>query len=166
MEHFWVEARRRRDVGVVPKSGHVAADPEFLTTRQVAQELSVSKTVVVSLVRNGALPARRVSNGCLMFERGILERWIQGQDAETRRWVLDHEGCHGDWREWPIGRADDDRLTRALVRQNELTASRRPRALIGRSRRRWYERVATVTENASGTRRDGPLCGALQDHET
>lgn len=78
---------------------------EFLTTRQVAEELAVSRTVVASLAREGTLPARRMSNGRLVFERGIFERWIQDQYAETRRWVLehDHDGYHGDWSDWPIG---------------------------------------------------------------
>jgi excisionase family DNA binding protein len=74
---------------------------EFLTTQQVAVELSVSRTVVVALARQGTLPARRLNNGRLMFERGMLERWIQKQYAETRRWVLehDHDGYHGDWKD-------------------------------------------------------------------
>ena len=86
----------------------MAGDLEYLTTRQVAEERSVSRTVVVSLARQGTLPARRLTNGKLMFERVMFERWIRDQYAETRRWVLDHdhEGYHGDWRDWPIGRDD------------------------------------------------------------
>jgi excisionase family DNA binding protein len=83
----------------------VTEDLQFLTTRQVAEELSVSRTVVVSLAREGKLPARRF-NGRLIFERRMFERWIQAQYAKTRRWVLehDHDGFHGDWKDWPIGR--------------------------------------------------------------
>jgi excisionase family DNA binding protein len=69
----------------------VTGNLEFLTTRQLAEELSVSRTVVASLARQGTLPARRLSNGRLMFERGMFERWIQHQYADTRRWVLEHD---------------------------------------------------------------------------
>jgi excisionase family DNA binding protein len=83
--------------------------PEFLTVSEVAEELGVSRTVVTQLTSQGSLPAQRVSNGRLRFERGLFERWIRDQYAETRRWVLAnrHDGYHGDWKDWPIGRPDD-----------------------------------------------------------
>jgi excisionase family DNA binding protein len=86
-------------------------DAEYLTTIQVAEELAVSKTVVVAMVRSGTLPAQRGPGHRLRFERAILERWIQDQYAETRRWILESPNpgfSHADWREWPIGRFDND----------------------------------------------------------
>ena len=82
------------------------SDVEFLSVRQVAAELSVSRTVVEALARGGTLPALRSSHGRLAFERTMFERWIRDQYAETRRWILENPnpGFHGDWRDWPIGR--------------------------------------------------------------
>lgn len=85
------------------------SDVEFLSVRQVAAELAVSRTVVEALARGGMLPALRSPRGRLTFERTMLERWIRDQYAETRRWILENPnaGFHGDWRDWPTGRADD-----------------------------------------------------------
>jgi excisionase family DNA binding protein len=83
------------------------SDVEFLTVRQVAEELAVSRTVVEALARDGTLPALHSPHGRLRFERMMLERWIRDQYAETRRWILENPnpGFHGDWRDWPIGPA-------------------------------------------------------------
>jgi excisionase family DNA binding protein len=85
-------------------------NPEYLSVRELAEELGVSRPAVTALVRNGTLPALRSSNGGLRFERSLFEHWIRDQYAETRRWILENpnEGFHGDWRDWPIGRIDDD----------------------------------------------------------
>ena len=41
----------------------------------------------------------------------MFERWIRDQYASTRLWILENRGSdfHGDWKDWPIGRVDDDR---------------------------------------------------------
>ena len=67
---------------------------------------------VARLVRSGSLPAHRTGSGQFRVERGLFDRWIREQYAETRRWILEHPKpgfIHGDWRDWPIGRVDDGR---------------------------------------------------------
>jgi hypothetical protein len=83
---------------------------EYLTVTDAAAELAVSEWVVLNLIRKQGLPARRLANRHLQIERGMFERWIQDKYAETRQWQLENpnDGFHGDWRDWPIGRRDDD----------------------------------------------------------
>jgi hypothetical protein len=84
--------------------------PEFLTVRDVVDELAASEWVVLKLIRTGELPAQRLSARQVLVERGMLERWVEDQYARTRRWILENpnSGFHGDWKDWPIGRVDGD----------------------------------------------------------
>jgi prophage regulatory protein len=98
---------------------------EYLTIADVAAELNVNVSQVRTLLRIGSLPATRNRRGHWLIERQMLERWVQDRYAETRRWVLehDHDGYHGEWRDWPIGRVDDRSTTHHMMRTTPKPAS-------------------------------------------
>jgi hypothetical protein len=77
------------------------SEVQLLSVRQVAAELTVSRTVVETLLRCDTLPAQRSPHGRLRFERRMFERWIRDQYTETRRWILENPnpGFHGDWKD-------------------------------------------------------------------
>ncbi len=54
-----------------------SAQPEFLTTREVAALLRVKERKVYDLAAAGEIPCRRVT-GKLLFPRGEIESWIAG----------------------------------------------------------------------------------------
>lgn len=54
-----------------------ASQPEFLTTREVAELLRVKERKVYDMAAEGEIPHRRVT-GKLLFPRAALEAWIRG----------------------------------------------------------------------------------------
>jgi excisionase family DNA binding protein len=67
------------------------AAPRFLRVPDVAEVLNISVNQTYQLVRRGELPAIRVGGrGQWRVERSALERYIQEQYEDTRRYVEEH----------------------------------------------------------------------------
>jgi excisionase family DNA binding protein len=54
----------------------------LLTTRQVAELLSVSPETVLRRVRAGQLPAFRIATNALRFDEDELQRWLEQRRSE------------------------------------------------------------------------------------
>lgn len=59
---------------------------KLLTTRQVAERLSVSSATVLRRWRAGELPGYRLATNCLRFDAGEVEAWLEARrhDGRTR----------------------------------------------------------------------------------
>ncbi len=56
-----------------------------LSIREVAAELGISRTTAWELVKEGQLPAVRITPRCLRVAREDLERFIQSHREEAHR---------------------------------------------------------------------------------
>lgn len=63
--------------------GTLAPKSEYLTVKQLGEELGISRTFADKLIREDGLPVVRIGNS-IRIRRVSLEQWLEGREEVSR----------------------------------------------------------------------------------